>query len=47
MIKEDAETGIEEIERSFALRKESGVAAFLGEHSFLLPPRAGAIVLLI
>jgi hypothetical protein len=36
MIK-DAETGIEEIERSFALRNESDVAAFLGEHPFLLP----------
>jgi hypothetical protein len=37
MMIKDAETGIEEIERSFALRNEPGVAAFLGEHSFLLP----------
>ena len=37
MMIKDLETGIEEIERSFALRNESDVAAFLGEHSFLLP----------
>jgi hypothetical protein len=37
MIIKDAEAGIEEIERSFALRNESEVAAFLAEHPFLLP----------
>jgi len=37
MMIKDAETGNEEIERSFTLRNEPGVAAFLGEHSFLLP----------
>jgi hypothetical protein len=30
MMIKDAETGIEEIKRSFALRNEPGVAAFLG-----------------
>ena len=37
MMIKDAETVLDEIERSFAVRNEPDVIGFLGEHAFLVP----------